>query len=396
MRKTPDKPRVKRDRPCGAQTAERMRIVRLMITGGGTSGHINPALAIAGAVRERLPDAEILFVGTRRGLESALVPGAGYPIEYIDVTGFERSLSPKNIVTAFKAAGSVLKARGIIKRFSPDVVVGTGGYVSGPVLYAAASLGVPTAIHEQNAYPGVTTRILSRFVDRVMCSMPPARPLKRQDNVVMTGNPVRRELLAADRLAARARYSPAGKPMVLSYGGSGGALTINNAVADMLALSVREGRLAHLHGAGKRDYPDLRRTLLERGVPTDGTAGITVTEYIYDMAGAYAAADLVVCRAGAVTLAELALLGKPAILVPSPNVTENHQYHNAMAFAKGGAAVVIEDDKLTGALLYRRIKELIDSPQTLASMSRKAREKAFPRALDDIADIVVGLSEGRA
>jgi len=370
-----------------------MNIMRLLISGGGTSGHINPALAIANAVREQRPDAEILFVGTRRGLESTLVPAAGYPIEYIDISGFERALSPKNIVTAVKAAESVFKARGIIKRFRPDVVVGTGGYVSGPVLYAAASLRVPTAIHEQNAYPGVTTRILSRRVDRVMCSMPPARPLKRQDNVVMTGNPVRREFLTADRQAARARYNPSGKPLVLSYGGSGGALTINNAVADMLVLSMREGRFSHLHGVGKRDFPALRHTLLERGVPTDGTAGITVTEYIYDMAEAYAAADLVVCRAGAVTLAELALSGKPSVLIPSPNVTENHQYHNAMAFAQKGAAVVIEDDKLTGDLLYKRIKELLDSPQTLASMSKKAREKAFPRALDDIVGIVLELAE---
>lgn len=367
--------------------------MKLLLTGGGTSGHINPALAIAKAVKDKMPDTEILFVGTKRGLESVLVPKEGYAIKYIDVSGFERSLSLKNIVTVFKAFQSVFKAKSILKDFRPDVVVGTGGYVSGPVMFAAARLGIPSAIHEQNAYPGITTRILSRYADRIMCSMPPARPFKRQVNVVMTGNPVRKEFLTADVSEAKARYNPDGRPFILSYGGSGGALTINNAVADMLALSIREGLFNHLHGVGKRDYEYLRKKLLERGIPTDGTRGITVTEYIYDMPKAYAAADLVICRAGAVTLAELALSGKPSILIPSPNVTENHQYHNAMSFAKDGAAAVIEDDKLTGEVLYKHIKDMINDRKALEDMSLKAKEKAFPAALDDIADIIIKLSK---
>lgn len=370
-----------------------MSRLRYIFAGGGTAGHINPALAIAKAVKEKDNDAEILFVGTKKGMEKTLVPKEGFEIVFIDVRGFSREITLTNIASIWKAFTSLFEADRIIKRFKPDVVIGTGGYVSYPVVFRASKRGIPTAIHEQNAYPGVTTRFLSKYADKVMLSFKTARPLKREDNTVMTGNPVRGEILKADKNKARAALGIDGRPLILSFGGSLGALKINEAVVDMLELSAKDGQFNHIHGVGSRDYEQIKNNLDEKHIAQNGEKGITVCEYIYNMPQVMAACDVVVARAGAITLSEIACMGKPSILIPSPNVTDNHQYHNAKTFSENGAAILIKDDELSGRRLYDELINLVFSAGTLNEMSRKAAALAYPKATDEICSIIINLAQ---
>lgn len=366
--------------------------MRYIFAGGGTAGHINPALAIAKAVKEKDKDADILFIGTEKGMEKTLVPKEGFKISFIDVQGFSRELTPANILAVWKAFSSTISAGRIIKKFKPDVVVGTGGYVSGPVVYKASKMKIPTAIHEQNAYPGITTRFLSKYADKVMLSFKTAKPLKREDNTVMTGNPVRLDILKADKAASRKALNIDDRPLILSFGGSLGALRINEAVCDMLELSKKDGQLNHIHGVGARDYEQIKKVLDEKHIPQNGDNGITVCEYIYNMPEVMAACDVVVARAGANTLSEIACMGKPSVLIPSPNVTDNHQYHNAKSFSERGAAILIKDDELTGKKLYDELISLVYSAGRLSEMSRNAKSLALPNATEDISNIVIKLA----
>ena len=355
--------------------------MRILMTGGGTAGHINPALAIADLLKEKYPDAEFLFVGATGRMETQLVPAAGYPIRTVTVRGFQRRLSLKNIGRNIMAAVNVLTAsaqsKKIVKEFKPDLAIGTGGYVCGPVLREAIRAGVPTAVHESNAYPGVTVKMLGREGALVLlCSEDARRHLPEGVTAVVTGNPLRADFLTLDKQKAREELGLDARPLVLSFGGSLGAARINEAMAEVLRRSRDSGKLQHIHGAGKAGYAAMKAQLQEMGMPLSAD-GITVREYIDDMPRCMAAADLVICRCGAMTLSELPAAGKPAILIPSPYVAENHQYHNAMVLVERGAAICIEEKDLTADRLWEAVCDATGDPARLEEMSRRVREAAI-------------------
>ena len=351
------------------------------MTGGGTAGHINPALAIAGILKEKHPDAEFLFVGAAGRMETQLVPAAGYPIRTVQVRGFRRGLSLKNIgmnvLAAVNAVTASAQARKIIREFRPDLAVGTGGYVCGPVLREAIRAGVPTAVHESNAFPGVTVKMLAKEGATVLlCSEDARRHLPEGADVVVTGNPIRGDFLTMDKATARQELGLDSRPLVLSFGGSLGAARINEAMARVLGRSMQEGKLQHIHGAGKAGFPEMQADMAQLGLPLVAD-GIAVREYIDDMPRCMAAADLVICRCGAMTLSELPAAGKPAILIPSPYVAENHQYHNAMVLVERGAAVCIEEKELTADRLWEAITAITGDPDRLHSMEENVRKAAI-------------------
>lgn len=367
--------------------------MKIVFAGGGTAGHINPALAIAGYVKSRQPDAEILYIGNRGGMEERLVAQAGYEFKAISIQGFSRKFSPagikKNIVTAKKAISASKEAKKILKEFNPDICIGTGGYVSGPVVRAAAKLGIPTAIHEQNAFPGVTTKMLSRYVDRVMLAVPSARQFfKKECNFTDTGNPVRGEILTADKQAARKELGLDERPVILSFGGSLGARIINESLADIIARSAQDKKYQHIHAYGQygKWFPDL---LKEKGTDLESADNLDIREYINNMPTCLAAADLVIARAGAITLSELQAQGKPSILIPSPNVAENHQFHNAMALVEKNAAVMIEEKDLTPEKLTEEIDKLASNRKRLDDFSKNAKEMAITDASKRIYSVII-------
>ena len=352
--------------------------MKVLFTGGGTAGHINPALAVAGYLRQKEPDTEILYVGNRGGMEERLVAKAGYPMATITISGFQRHLTPKNLVrnaqTVVRMFTASSEAHHIIKNFAPDVCVGTGGYVSGPVIREAARLGVPCVIHESNAYPGVTTRMLSKSVKAVMLAVPDAKNyFDPSVNCIVTGNPVRGEVLAAQREESRKALGLDSRPLVLSFGGSLGASALNRAVAYMLAQSAKEGKYQHIHGYGQHDEKFLEE-LKEFGFDQDSAPQIRLLEYIDNMPQCMSAADLVIGRAGAMTLTEIEAKAKASILIPSPNVAENHQFHNAMALVRRGAAEIIEEKDLTGEALWQRVQALLSDPEHLRSLGHNAEK----------------------
>ncbi len=350
--------------------------MRVLLSGGGTAGHINPALAIAAKIREEEPDSVIAFVGTPNGMENKLVKKAGYEIFHVDVKGFQRKLTLKNFEVAWKAFVSPMRAKAIIKAFSPDVVIGTGGYVSWPVVKAAAKRKIPTLIHEQNAQAGVTTRMLSGIVDKVMISFEATRSQLRaaEENIILTGNPVCPELFRINKEEERQKLSLPANPCVLSYGGSLGARAINTAAFEIIKNGdFEKAGIFHTHAIGSYEWK--KRSDEISALPKSRMHELF--EYIYDMPSRMCASDLVVCRAGAITLAELAVLGKPAILIPSPYVTDDHQLKNARVVEEKGAAVVIEEKDLTPSLFAEKVIELVSDKERLEEMSRAARSMAL-------------------
>lgn len=368
--------------------------MRVLMVGGGTAGHINPALAIADIIKKQHADAEILFVGVKGKMETTLVPAAGYPIKTVTVQGFQRRLSFKNIGRNMAAAYHAVTAGGeaarIIKEFSPNLAIGTGGYVCGPVLRKAAQRGIPVLLHESNALPGVTVKMLSPYAKAVMVATEEARErLPEGTQAVVTGNPLRRDFAAMDRAAARAQLGVDDRPLVLCFGGSLGARHLNEAVAGVLSRNQAEGTgLQFIVGTGRgENYTRMQALLAEKGVVPDGVT-VRVREYIDDMPRCMAAADIVVSRCGAMTLSELPAMCKPAILVPSPYVAENHQYYNAMALAQRGAAICIEEKDLTDARLWDTIVKTALSPQTLYRMGKAAGEAAVRDADARIYEVI--------
>ena len=371
--------------------------MHILFACGGTGGHINPALAVAGYIRELHPDAQISFVGNKSGMESTLVPKAGYDFYPIHVAGFQRKITPKNICrnvdALVKMFTSSAEASALLKRLKPDVVVGMGGYVSGPVLRKAHQLGIKTATHEQNAFPGITTKALLKYVDTVMLAMPDAQKrLPDTREYVITGNPVRGELLVTTRQQARKHLGidPEGI-MVLSFGGSLGAKRINEVVAASIAQYTANASVYHYHATGKFGKEWMPAMVERMGCKIKEHRNLRVTEYIHDMNFCMAAADLVICRAGAITLSELAAQGKASILIPSPNVAENHQYHNAMTLGERDAAVVIEEKDLTEELLIQTVSELVAQPQKLKEMGQNAKKVAITDACQRIYDQIIKL-----
>lgn len=356
--------------------------MRVIVSGGGTGGHINPAIAIAKYIKAKEPDSEILYVGTSHGLEKELVPAQNIDIEYIDVYGFIRKLSLKNIKVVYKAATAIFQCKKMIKEFNPDIVIGTGGYVCGPLLKAAVDMKVPTIIHEQNVFPGTTVKMLADKVDVVATSFDTSRNyLKKNCKIVLTGNPVRADLFELTQYEARIKLDIADRPTVLIMGGSLGAKSINDALVEMVCKGLPDDYNI-IASTGERNYNEVMESVHKSldEIPQN----IIIKPYIYNTDTVFAAADLVVCRTGAVTISELAASGKPSIVVPSPNVVHNHQEYNAKYLADRGAAVMIKDGELTGTRLYAEISALINNKSMLKEMGEKAKTAAIYDATDKI------------
>ena len=367
--------------------------MRILMAGGGTAGHINPALAIADTIKAKHPNAEILFVGVKGKMETTLVPAAGYPLKTVTVQGFQRRLSLKNIArnaaAAYHAVTAGFDAARIIRDFSPDLAIGTGGYVCGPVLQKAARMGVPVLLHESNALPGVTVKMLAKYAQAVMIADEAARKhLPQGARAVVTGNPLRRDFTAMDPVVARRELGVDDRPLVLCFGGSLGARHLNEAIAGVLKRNQDKRELQFIVGTGRgENYQKMQTLLAQLGVVPDGVH-VQVREYIDDMPRCMAAADLVISRCGAMTLSELPAMKKPSILVPSPYVAENHQFYNAMALADRGAALCIEEKDLTDQRLWDTIEKTALSPDTRAKMSEAAGAAAVLDAHERIYAVV--------
>lgn len=359
--------------------------MRVLITGGGTAGHINPGLAIAKHIQSRDNEAEILFVGTQKGLETRLVPREGFELRTIKVRGFKRKLSGDTLISIKELFQGLLEARKVIREFKPDIVIGTGGYVCGPVVFNAVLMKIPSFVHEQNAFPGVTNRILSRFTNAVAISFKDsAKFFKNAKKLILTGNPIRNEVLLADRASARSKLgiSPDAQ-LVVIFGGSRGAERINDAVSAMALEHYTNNDCNIIFAPGEAQYDKVMQSLGGKVPDT-----FKVVPYIYDMGDVLAAADLVVCRAGAITISELTALGVPSIIIPSPYVTANHQEFNARSLEAQGAAVVILEKDLNGDLLYQQMTDLIKNKEQLLKMSRNAKKMGVTNAVEKIYSII--------
>ncbi len=361
--------------------------MRLLIAGGGTGGHVFPGIALAEEVVTRHPDNDVVFVGTSRGLEASVVPLAGYPFETVDVSGLKGKGMGGILGGLLRLPRAFLQSWRILRRWRPDVVVGVGGYASGPVVLVAWMMGLPTAIQEQNAVAGFTNRVLGRFVRAVFTSFPEAGGQFPARKVPHLGNPIRRQLLEN---YMRPVNEEGDKLRVLVFGGSQGAHTLNMRVIESLPhLADLKDRVRMVHQTGARD-----RALVEKGY---GAVGFNpdVRDFITDMSAAYAASDLVVCRAGATTLAELTVCKKPSVLVPFPAAADNHQVVNAQSLVAAGAAVMIEERDLTGELLAAEIRRILTDPEVRARMSRAAGLLGRPQAASEIADVLTEMSRRR-
>lgn len=370
--------------------------MRILITCGGTAGHINPGLAVAGRIRELIPEAEILFVGAEGQMETDLVPREGYPIRTVRIAGFRRSLKPKMIVKNIRTLGWMLesyaRARKIIKEFRPHAAIGTGGYVCGPVLQAAAAMGIPTLVHESNAVPGLTTKLLEKSVDRIMVGFEECRSLYRQpEKVLVTGTPVRVDFRRTDKRRAREEMGlGADEPVVLAVFGSLGAEHMNAVMEQFIALMKSGEPFRLIWATGRRYYERLRAAADRMGLDA---GRVDLREYIFDMPRVLTAADVVICRSGASTISELTYLGKPAVIVPSPNVVNHHQEKNASVLAQAGAAEMLLEGQFDAQGLYDTVTGLLRSPERLERMNRASRSLSVDDAVDRIAAQVIMLAQ---
>lgn len=371
--------------------------MKVVFSGGGTGGHVNPALNIAAAVQKQRPDAEISFVGTKRGIESTLVPKAGFPIDFVEVQGFRRKLDLKglkqNCRAAYHAVFSVHAAKKILRERKPDVVVGTGGYVSWPTVHAAAKLGIPCLIHEQNTYPGVTTRRLARDAAVICTSFEGSERYftsEEQQRLLLTGNPIHVDTIT--RAEARQKLGLSETELyVLSFGGSMGALRVNELCFDLMEqYSVPRG-IRHDHAIGRVEFAKFSALARQKGLDKQGN--LQIAEYFYDMPFRQAAADVVICRAGAMTLAELSVRGKAAIFIPSPHVAEDHQYKNARLLADAGAGLVFREEELTSSLLRETVDDLLVNSNKRKRIEESIKNFAMPDSADLIASEVIQLAE---
>lgn len=370
--------------------------MKFILTCGGTAGHINPALAIAGRLHELMPDCAILFIGAEGKMEMELVPREGYKIEALRITNISRGKSfdalKHNFETLKNVAVSTHEAKRIIREYKPDAVIGTGGYVCFPVLKAAHDLGIATAVHESNAVPGLTTKLLSEQVDKVMVGFEESRAAYHHpDKVVVTGTPVRGEFGAYSKAQAKRELGlDPDEPLVVSVWGSLGAAHMNKIMGELIPLLDETKEFHLIHSVGAMYFEEFMRRLNDTA-PQYARFGADVRQYIYDMPRVMAAADLILCRAGASTLSELAYMGKPVIIVPSPNVTNNHQEKNARVLERAGGAVVLLEGEFDAAALLGTVRELLSDTGRLDAMSAAMRSLAVPEATDRICDIILSL-----
>lgn len=366
--------------------------MRILLSGGGTAGHVNPALAIARIIERNDKCGVIAYVGTPHGIENKLVPEK-YQMFHINVQGVRRSLSLANLKTVFLALTSVNKAKKIIEEFKPDVVIGTGGYVCWPLVHAAHKMGVPVVMHESNSEPGMVVRLMEEKADVIFVNFDDSiKHLDKAKKVVHVGTPLRDEFYLQNKQMAREKLGIApDEKFVLSFGGSLGARKINEEMIDVMnTYGKHNPKIRFLHATGSRSYECIKLKFDNLGL--SAYENLTLTEYIYDMPMQMAAADLVVCRSGASTLSELAMLGTPSILIPSPNVTNDQQYKNAKVLADAGAASVIPESQLTHGILALHLKKIIEDDSLLESMSEKLKTFIIPNSDKTIYKEIVSLA----
>lgn len=367
--------------------------MKIILSGGGTGGHIYPALAIASELKQRVPELELLYVGTKKGLESKIVPAQGLAFETLDVSGIDRSSMLKAGKSIVKFPGSFFQARSIIKDFQPDIIVGTGGYVSFPIVLAGTYFGVKTVIHEQNAIPGLANRQLAKRVDRVLLTFAEANHYLDIQNAKVCGMPVRKEIMQVDPEQAYKKLNlDKQRFTLLAFGGSLGAMTINKAMLDFIDRSRNEA-IQIIWITGQSAYEEMQEKLAARLDLKKLRCRLNLLPYMYNIEEALAVASLAVCRAGASTICELEYLGLPAILVPYPYAAENHQEKNAKALADKKAALMVIDEFLDGDTLYQKVQELKKLPEALKQMGENMKKEAKPNALKEIVDEILQLYE---
>ena len=369
------------------QQIELMKKLKIIISGGGTGGHIFPALAIAKAIEKKVADVEFLFVGAEDRMEMEKIPAAGYKIVGLWISGLQRNLSSRNLLFPFKVMSSLVKARKILKKFKPDLAIGTGGYASGPLLFAAANHGVPSLIQEQNSYPGITNKILSKYVQKVCVAYDNMERFFGKEKLIITGNPIREDILDFEAKIEEGRDKfniDSSKPTVLVVGGSLGARTINNAIAENIEFfKTADVNLIWQTGISFQDKS-------QEIIKVVNASGIQAHTFIKEMDLAYAVADVIVSRAGAIAISELCCVAKPIILVPSPNVSENHQYKNAQSLVNKNAALLVED-KEASRKLVSTLMELVEDKTLQLSLSSNIKKLAVKNAADEIAEIALSL-----
>ncbi|MDW7673620.1 MAG: undecaprenyldiphospho-muramoylpentapeptide beta-N-acetylglucosaminyltransferase [Bacillota bacterium] len=367
--------------------------MKIILTGGGTGGHIYPALALYSYLKEQYGTvAEFIYVGTSQGLEAEIVPKYGIQFVTIDSAGFSRKVSIKNIIALFKATNGLRQARSIIKSFKPDIVVGTGGFVCGPMVLMASLLRVPTLIHEQNALPGITNKILAPFVNKICITFPEAAKhfSKASHKVEETGLPIRPQILTTNRNDALLKLGlDKEKLTLLVVGGSRGAKSINAAMYHVISALKENNQVQVLMITGKAGYNEFYKGLLEQGLTDEQMKNIIIKQYLDEMELGLAAADLVIARAGATFLAEITAMGIPSILIPYPYASENHQEHNAQSLVNTGGAIMIKDKELTGELLLKTIESLISNKPQLMQMGEKIKQLGKPEAIVKLANIII-------
>ena len=368
--------------------------MKVLMTGGGTGGHVYPAIARANTIKNNIPKAEIAFVGTPNGIENKICRAAGYDIFHVEVKGIERSLSLSNIKALYLAVVSPIKAKGILRSFKPDVVIGTGGYVSWPIISAAVSEGIPTMLHESNVHPGLTVRKLQDKVDRVLLNFADtAKQLKKADRerLLCVGNPLRCEFETVTKSEARKKLGiDEGAKVLLSYGGSRGSQRMNETVVEMMKiLSDKGSDIIHIHSTGDIGATEFKEKFKEYGL--DKNKNVQLHSYIHNMPDVMAAADVIICRAGAMTVSEISMMKKTAIFIPSPNVVENHQYKNAKLLADKNAAVVIEEKNLTPEKLCSEVERLLGNKELRDAMERNVHQFSNLSANRLIYDEIINL-----
>lgn len=360
--------------------------MKVLLAGGGTGGHINPAIAIANTIKEHDKNADIAFIGTKKGMENKLVGKAGYPLHHIEMQGLRRSLSLSNLKTAYYYFTAPIKAKKLLLEFEPDVVIGTGGYLSWPLLHAAAKLGIPTAVHESNAIPGKAVKMLEKDVDRIYINFPStANDLKEKNKILCVGNPLitMPNTETEKGLREKLEIPQNTKKIILSFGGSLGAERINQEIlAFMRQYTAKNPDVFHIHATGKIEYEAAMAKADEYGLTH--CPNIRLLEYIYDMPLWEKAADVVICRAGAMTISEMSLLGKACVLIPSPNVVNNHQFENAKQLADAGAAFLIDEKNITTEKLIAHVRDILGNKSTSEALSAEILKFAKPNAKEDI------------
>ncbi len=360
--------------------------MKVVIAGGGTAGHINPALAIADLLVEKLDinKGDITFIGTKRGLEKDLVPRADYDLKYITIRGFKRKFSINTIVGLFALCVGMVQSYKILKELSPDIVIGTGGYVAGPIMYLASRKKIPTFLHESNAYPGITTRLLAKRVDVIGISFSKSRQLlKNSKKIILTGNPLRNDILNLDRHECREKIGlKNNEKLVVVMGGSLGARAINEAMVQLINKQLKDNDFTLIYAPGKQYYSEVI------GKINKDFNNVSIVDYIYNSPEVYHSADLMITRGGSMTISEMLAIGVPSIIIPSSNVAENHQELNARAVENNGACEVILDEQLSGLVLYEKIINLLQNDKKMINMRESALEMGIIDGKERILDII--------